>query len=86
MVDWNSPSIVNGMKENMEQMIAFWEELEMVENTPVVEQFTTRRRESSIKLDKLLNIFGENLKEIILCMVRHTQFSYYKHETGLVGI
>ena len=42
---------MNGMKENMEQMIAFWEELEMVENTPVVEQFTTRRRESSIKLE-----------------------------------
>ena len=36
----------------------------MVEITPVVEQFTTRRRESSIKLDKLFNIFGENLKEI----------------------
>ena len=39
MVDWNSPSIVNVSKENfrdMEQMIAFWEELEMVENTPVV--------------------------------------------------
>ena len=54
MVDWNSPSIVNGRKENfrdMEQMIAFWEELEMVENTPVVELFTTRRGETSIKLD-----------------------------------
>ena len=54
MVDWNSPSIVNGRKENfrdMEQMIAFWEEPEMVENTPVVEQFPTRRRESSIKLE-----------------------------------
>ena len=57
MVDWNSPSIVNGRKENfrdMEQMIAFWEEPEMVENTPVVEhveQFPTRRRESTIKLE-----------------------------------
>jgi len=47
---------------DMEHMIAFWEELEMVENTPVVEQFASRRRESGLKLDKLLNTFGENLK------------------------
>ena len=31
----------------------------MVENTPVVEQVVRRRRESSLKLDKLLNIFVE---------------------------
>ena len=39
MVDLNSPSIVNVSEENfrdMEQIIAFWEELEMVENTLVV--------------------------------------------------
>ena len=47
---------------DMEQMIAFWEDLVMVENTPVVEQFASKRRESSLKVDKLLNTFGENLK------------------------
>ena len=38
-MDSNSPSIVNGRNLNfrdMEEMIAFWEELEMVENTTVV--------------------------------------------------
>ena len=38
-MDWNSPSIVNGRNLNfrdMEQIFAFWKELEMVEDTPVV--------------------------------------------------
>ena len=40
-MDWKSPSIVNVRREDfrdMEEMIAFWEELEIVDNTPVVEQ------------------------------------------------
>ena len=42
----------------MEEMIAFWEELEIVENTPVWEQVARRQN------DRLLNIFRENLKWI----------------------
>ena len=43
-------------------MVAFWEVLEVVERTPVVDQVATRRRGSSSKLNNLLNIFGGSLK------------------------
>ena len=44
-MDWKSPSIVNGRREDfgdIVEMIAFWEELEIMENTPVVEQVARR--------------------------------------------
>ena len=47
---------------DMEDMIAFWVELEVVEKTPVVDQVATRRRGSSSKFNNLLNIFGGSLK------------------------
>ena len=40
-MDWKSPSIVNDRRVDfwdMEGMIAFWEELEIMENDTVVEQ------------------------------------------------
>ena len=40
-MDWKSQSIVNGRRVDfwdMEEMIAFCEELEIMENAPVVEQ------------------------------------------------
>ena len=44
-MDWKSPSFVNGRREDfrdMEEMTAIWEELKIVENTPVVEQVAMR--------------------------------------------
>ena len=44
-MDWKSLSIVNGRREDfrdLEEMSAFWEELEIMENTSVVEQVARR--------------------------------------------
>ena len=51
---WKSPRIMNGRREDfrdMEEMIAFCEELEILENTPVVEQVVRRGRPAQNLID-----------------------------------